>query len=236
LVSDLQVFNLAVLPGTAFREEAERLGLVYQPRPPYYVLQTPTLIRTDLYGLMEEAQNLFDIESDARPPPLLEFGPADGDRAWSVDFDRAERRSPPPADRRAQAFTLWLRSARFKEHAAECVRVVRELLAANPFTTLQVILESTGPAVPAAIANQLSPPLLGDLMAACHETPTYLDKCYALQPGRVNGAKRLIVLLPDEVRDRMDGGWEEEVDELVTVVWRADAGASRAAQVVAAGG
>ncbi len=234
LVSDLQVFNLAVLPGTAFREEAGRLGLVYQPRPPYYVLQTPTLSRTELYGLMEEAQDLFDIEFDALPPPRLEFGPGDGDLVWFVDLDRAERTPAVPPDRRPQAFTLWLRSAHFNEHAAECVRTIRDLLAANPHTTLQVVLEPTGPAVPEVVARHLTPRLLGDLMAACQEIPTYLDKFYALQPGRVNGAKRLVVVLPDALLDRMDDGWEDEVGELATVTWRAESRVERAARVIAA--
>ena len=43
LYTSTQVFNLAILPGTAFRSEAEQLGLRFQPRPPYYVLETPTL-------------------------------------------------------------------------------------------------------------------------------------------------------------------------------------------------
>src|SRR5262249_42980008 len=59
---DVQVFNLAVLPGTAFRHEAGALGLTYQPRPPYYVLRTPTLQPHDLFGLLGEAQDLFAIE------------------------------------------------------------------------------------------------------------------------------------------------------------------------------
>ena len=114
LCSDLQVFNLAVLPGTAFRQEAKELGLVYQPRPPYYVLQTPTLSRTDLFGLMQEAQELFGIEFDAQPPPVLDFAGRETRRAsgaWTST--RADRRGPAAADARAQAFTLWLRSARF---------------------------------------------------------------------------------------------------------------------------
>jgi radical SAM superfamily enzyme YgiQ (UPF0313 family) len=49
LCSEAQVFNLAVLPGTAFRQEAAALGLTYQPRPPYYVLQTPNLDRLALW-------------------------------------------------------------------------------------------------------------------------------------------------------------------------------------------
>jgi len=50
LYSDIQVFHLAVLPGTAFRQEAAGLGLRFQPRPPYYVLQTPTLEAADISG------------------------------------------------------------------------------------------------------------------------------------------------------------------------------------------
>src|SRR5262249_38027103 len=125
LCSDLQVFNLSVLPGTAFRQEAAALGLVYQPRPPYYVLRTPSLGRTDLFGLMQEAQDLFGIEFDAPPPPVLEFAGADGDRVWRVDLDRADRPAAPPAARRGQAFTLWLRSARLGGHGRAAAGLAR---------------------------------------------------------------------------------------------------------------
>ncbi len=64
LFTSMQVFNLAILPGTAFRQEAEQLGLKFQPRPPYYVYETPTLSTSDLYMLMEEAQEIFDSEWD----------------------------------------------------------------------------------------------------------------------------------------------------------------------------
>src|SRR5207249_2898768 len=73
LYSDVQVFNLSILPGTAFRHEAAALGLTYQPRPPYYLLRTPALARTDLYELLHEAQELFAVEFDAQPPAVLEF-------------------------------------------------------------------------------------------------------------------------------------------------------------------
>ncbi len=73
LFTSTQVFNLAILPGTAFRQEAEQLGLKFQPRPPYYVYETPTLDTSDLYMLMEEAQNVFDSEWDPFPEPTLEF-------------------------------------------------------------------------------------------------------------------------------------------------------------------
>lgn len=224
LVSDLQVFNLAILPGTAFREEAAQLGLVYQPRPPYYVLKTPTLDRTELFGLMDEAADLFGIEFDAQPPPVLDFGSADRHRVWHVELDAAGRAPAPAPDRRSQAFTLWLRSARFDRHSEEAARLVRELLTANPFTTLQVVLEPDGRSDAEDVRRQLSPRFLGELTAVCQETPTYLDKFYALQPGRPNGAKRLVVLLPLNLRRSVGGEWAEEVGELATLAWRAGAG------------
>ena len=70
--SEVQVFNLSILPGTAFRREAEQLGLRHQPWPPYYVLQTPSLDVDDIYALMEEAQEAFGVEFDALPPPRLD--------------------------------------------------------------------------------------------------------------------------------------------------------------------
>jgi radical SAM superfamily enzyme YgiQ (UPF0313 family) len=220
LCGDLQVFNLAVLPGTAFREEAAGLGLVYQPRPPYYVLSTPGLGRTDLFGLMQEAQELFGIEFDAQPQPVLDFTEQDRDRVWRVDLDSAGRPDPPPAGCRAQAFTLWLRSAQFGRHGREVAGLIHELLRANPFTTLQVALEPAGELTPEAVRREVGARLVSELMAACQANPTYLDKYYALQPGRPNGAKRLIVLLPLALRKQLPLGWREDVGELATLVWR----------------
>jgi radical SAM superfamily enzyme YgiQ (UPF0313 family) len=217
LCGELQVFNLAVLPGTAFRHEATELGLNYQPRPPYYVLRTPTLDRTELYGLMQEAQDLFDIEFDARPPPVLDFA-ADGatERVWRVDMDGVTN-AAPAAERRAQAFTLWLRSAHFDRHRERAETLIRQVLHSNPFTTLQVILEPTS-LNRSDVRGQIGPRLLDALTAACQETPTYLDKFYALQPGRANGSKRLIVLMAHGLRDGAYEDWLEELEERATVV------------------
>jgi radical SAM superfamily enzyme YgiQ (UPF0313 family) len=221
LCSELQVFNLAVLPGTAFRAEAPTLGLVYQPRPPYYVLQTPTLARTDLFGLMQEAQELFDIEFDAQPPPVLDFD-STGRLApvWYVDLDATQRNEPPPPEQRTQAFTLWLRARNLDAGREAASEHIRRLLTESPHTTLQVVLEPAPPVEPAGLTRGISPRLLDMLAAACHEAPTYLDRYYALQPGRPNGAKRLVVLAPGALRPRVDPQWIEHVGDWATVVWR----------------
>ena len=98
--------------------------------------------------------------------------------------------------------------------------LIRGLLADNPFTTLQVVLEPAGPMDAAAVRRQLEPVYLGSLIAVCQETPTYLDKFYALQPGAANGAKRLILLLPRELRSALGGDWLEDVAACAAVVWR----------------
>jgi radical SAM superfamily enzyme YgiQ (UPF0313 family) len=223
LSSDLQVFNLAVLPGTAFRQEATELGLSYQPRPPYYVLRTPTLERAKLFGLMQEAQELFEIEFDAQAPPVLDFTEAERDRVWQVDLDAGECSLAPAREQRAQAFTVWLRSQRFDQQREPITTLIREVLGANPFTTLQVVLEPRTADL-AELKRQLTPKLLEALLAVCQEKPTYLDRFYALQPGSAKGAKRLIVLLPARLRPHLDPDWIEEVGDYTTLVWRNDAG------------
>jgi hypothetical protein len=211
LYSDLQVFNLAVLPGTAFRHEAGQLGLVYQPRPPYYVLRTPTLQRAELFGLMQEAQELFEIDFDPLPPPVLCFADV-ARRIWQIDLDQPHRPEPPALERRAQAFTLWLRGTRLERHQHESADMIRRILAENPFTTLQVVLEP--------LDGVVDPETLEALFAVCQEKPAYLDRFYALQPGRAAGAKRLVLLLPWSMQRQVSAALHEAVADLATVVWR----------------
>jgi radical SAM superfamily enzyme YgiQ (UPF0313 family) len=246
LYSAVQVFNLSILPGTAFRQEAEALGLKYQPRPPYYVLQTPTLSLEDMYELMEEAQEAFELEYDPAPPPQLDIPePASGPVAVSrIDLDEKGDsphlceaghrpkvgRGPfrqmgtvpffgsstelPPAPRRAQAFTLWLRSADFHARRQAAAQLIRQVLTDNPHTTLDVILE------PAAEPERLTTPVLEACLEACHPSATYLDLYYSLHPNRLLGAKRLIALLPGEHRARLGPGWIDQVGRYATIVWR----------------
>jgi hypothetical protein len=62
--------------------------------------------------------------------------------------------------------------------------------------------------------------VLDGLLASCQSRPTYLDRYYALQPGRPNGAKRLIVLLPLALRPHLEADWLAEIGAVATLVWR----------------
>ncbi len=198
LYSDVQVFNLAILPGTEFRHEADELGLRFQPRPPYYVTRTPALQQADIFALMQEVQDVFEIDFDAPPPPVLEG--LHPDSIQRIDFDTGEESPSIPTNRRRQAFTLWTKSSTLIAYSPRIAATIREILEANPFTTLQVVLES------ALVAKVLDEGPLNQIVEACHANPTYLDKYYSLQPGEPRGAKRIVLLIPDGQRMRERAG------------------------------
>lgn len=222
LFSDVQVFNLSILPGTAFRQEAATLGLNFQPRPPYYLLNTPTLSQGDIYRLMDEAQELFELEFDAQPEPVLDFAESlPLDRVRCVDLEAPEQ-AVAPFDFPAQAFTLWLRATSFVPHQPRALHLVTQLLDTDPHTTLQIVLEPLARSA-ARIESGLTPQMLDALTEACHAHPTYLDRYYAMQPGAPNGAKRLVILLPSELQPELNSRWIEQVEERATLLWRSDA-------------
>jgi hypothetical protein len=171
---------------------------------------------------MQEAQEVFEVEFDAAPSPVLDFGDQEENSIWRVDLDAAESQPPPP-EARAQAFTIWVKGSQLSRCGTEIGAMIAEVLLANPFTTLQVVLESTGRVDNRAVASVLDPAFLNPLLAECLEAPTYLDKFYALLPGRPNGAKRLVVLLPLEQRSATNPDRVEEAGSFATVVWRSRA-------------
>jgi hypothetical protein len=214
--SEVQVFNLSILPGTAFRREAEQLGLVYQSRPPYYVLNTPTLDVEQIYALMEEAQEAFGVEFDALPlPQLARIGPPGRPSiGCQIDLDaQPPAPLPPPADR-ALVFTLWLRAADFARRRREAAALIGQAIADNPHTTLHVVVEPTGD--PARLGEET----LERLLAACHPAPSYLDWYYSLHPGHLPGAKRLMVLARIQDRPRLGREWIARIGNCATLLWR----------------
>jgi radical SAM superfamily enzyme YgiQ (UPF0313 family) len=194
LFTSMQVFNLAILPGTAFRQEAPQLGLNYQSRPPYYVIETPTLTTADLYTLMAEAQEIFDTQWDPFPEPKLEFeSTLPICPCVHVDLDSSIRTELPGSRYRAQALTLWFRSQDFSQHSAEMSNYVAQVLGDNPHSTLQILLEPLGH------AESLTDELLEQILGAAYAAPSYLDRYYSLNPHGWLGSKRILIKQGDEI-------------------------------------
>ncbi len=214
LYSEIQVFRLAVLPGTDFRRRYRELGLEFQPHPPYHVLRTPTLSREELGDLMQEAESLFATEFDPLPElPAFNGHDSAGNRdlprsgtLWTVHLDA----SPPlpPPDSVGLAHVLRFVSRDYSRQGLAMRRWVTHVLDHNPHCTLWICLELVDDGVPPRTHD------LESLLNACYRRPlSYLDWYFSLQPkpGRM-GAKRLILVVPDSwrkqaerLRQRMDG-------------------------------
>lgn len=234
--SEIQVFNLAILPGTAFRYEAEQLGLEFQQRTPYYVMRTPTLDFGQMHTLMTEAQQLFDIEFDPWEDPQLSFNaneawPAAADRGplavsrglfscWNVDLDSPLADSPgaksaaPPAEQMAQAFTIRLLGDDLHAKRKEAAAAVAVAVENNPHGTFQIVCEPTGD------PSRVTAEAIEALLAAAFGSTSYLDRFYAVMPGRPKGAKRVLVVVPVAQRERLGREWADEIGQFATIVWQ----------------
>lgn len=218
LYSSVQVFNLAILPGTAFRQEAQMHGLQYQSRSPYYVLKTPTIDLPTMYELMEEAEEIFETEFDALPSPAERREPVVESRQsiftdYSVDFDQLTRDPLPPPAHRCGAFELRLQASDFRRHRDEACGLIRRLLEDNPHSTLRIVLEPTGD--PATLTMSF----LQAIRTACLQDPSYLDRFYSMQLGRPKGAKHIVIRLPWTARDHAGLDWIDDVGQFASIVW-----------------
>src|SRR5581483_6367488 len=158
-----------------------------------------------------------------QPPPILDSVAVDGlEHVMRLDLAGAKLAPCPTPARRAQAFTLWIRGQDFEGQLPRAASCISSMLKADPFTTLQVVLEPNADMDPPSTRSAISRQVLESLTAVCQANPTYLDRYYALQPGRPNGAKRLIVLLPAARRAYLDQEWMEEIGSYATIVWRDD--------------
>ncbi len=100
--------------------------------------------------------------------------------------------------------------------ANDAAAIVADVLAANPFTTLQVVLEPTA----SPRADHAAAPRSRS-RGPVSQRPTYLDKFYAVLPGPdARGAKRLIVLLPHAHLSSLGPTWIDSIGQFATLVCR----------------
>jgi hypothetical protein len=112
-----------------------------------------------------------------------------------------------------QVFALWLRGRELDRRRQPAAELIRRLLGDNPHSTLQVLIE------PTAAPHQLSLETLEFLQAACFQSTSYLDLYYSLHPNRLLGAKRLVVLLPEEARPGIGLEWIQQAGDFASLAW-----------------
>ena len=155
LQQDVQVFPLAVLPGTDFRARSRALGLIFEPEPPYPVLATPSFSGENLLEAFDYAEARLDV--NLYPMPGLDI-------AWRNPHKAGKWLSPDhyvrPGNRLGLS-KLILESVRSMSDIQELVqklthpyqvfigpnlndaafttRTLEILTTTNPFTPLEVV-------------------------------------------------------------------------------------------------
>ncbi|MCB9831688.1 MAG: radical SAM protein [Planctomycetes bacterium] len=207
LYDTIQVFQLAVLPGTNFRLNAAGLGLIHQARPPYYVLRTPALDLEAILGLMDEAEELFDTSFDPLPEIALEV-PAGGRCASSATLDLDADRAPTLPERCASAFQLRLRCRDPWASLDRARALVAELVAREPHLGLQIVLETDGE----------FPLDVIDGLATAADRDLYVDRVQAFLPGAQKASSRIAVLMPAAARAVLDQDWRLALEDLAELI------------------
>jgi radical SAM superfamily enzyme YgiQ (UPF0313 family) len=190
---DVQVFELMVLPGTALASQAAALGIEHLPRPPYTVVRTPTMSEEEIAEAVAYSEARLGVSWTPRPAlrsyreeERVEMGAGDGWRARLL----GHRRSFLCLDGRGASFERALLQAR---------EPLAVWLAGNPFASVDVLLETEGPA-------DLEP--LERLVEAIQPRPETLGAAVH---------RRVWTLVPPEARPRIRRPWLEEARRLSLV-------------------
>jgi len=156
LCEDVQLFPLALLPGTEFRARSRALGIDFDPHPPYTVRHTPGFGDEDFLAALDYAESRLDTVF--YPPPDLDIawraGDAAGGRPPTDVYARlggrtylnklmvARRRPLAEIERLARRLThpyqVFYWPQRVDEDYLEAVLGV--LTASNPFCPLEILL------------------------------------------------------------------------------------------------
>lgn len=215
-------FVLSALPGTDFRADSTKLGLEYDPRPPYYVKSTPTFPAEAFREALLECEEVFDMEMDHIPTPsLVESGPSvtsSIDRAryvskWIVDPARAVRDRLPDLvfAKASDPFTVWFRGDSWKLSESAMLRLLDEFSARNPHAILHVVLEF--PKIP-PIA------FLERAAGICADPSHYVNRTYEpLYGGEQQVSTQFTVITREPGDPGLRQDIEIRVSSAATVVW-----------------
>lgn len=221
---NLQVFRTQVLPGTPLRARSEGLGVTWEQRPPYRILETPTWPAYQLseaISLVEEAtgEALTTLPGPVLtvPPPSpahrLDYPDAPAVLQYSWDLDRPGA----AADLAAEMFrsagrwsAAWFRTAGPARDAAGITAAAARLVRANPYCGIYVVLELPP-------GGPLDPLFALDEVLDAERPSAYLE---GLLDAGHRPERRLAVVLDVAVRAQLSEDWLETVHALAEVLWR----------------
>jgi radical SAM superfamily enzyme YgiQ (UPF0313 family) len=185
-----QVFPLSLLPGTAMRTDAERDGITFDPAPPYRVRRTAWMNEGDWKAALFEAEARLGRRLDEFPRPHLvsHSEVSDPPDVFFIDLDHdgdAVSRLRQPG---ARHVAVWLRSQDLFDLRHVIRRALEARLDIDPYATLDVVLNPTGP-FPLNLIDELKALL-------AEATPSYLSRVLAHRGENLQ--RRLVAVLPPD--------------------------------------
>jgi len=218
------VFTLQVLAGTATRRQATEYGLMYQERPPYYVLATDRLDYSELRRLRRELKHGAGLDPDeieGCPPPRLQIADCSSqiilldlqsaicdlqlvtadDAAWAAAQAHVTRLA-----RQIDIVARW-------QDAPQLATLLAHAITENPSTLFDCYLLAETPPQPSA---------LRDWRAALPYSPGYLDRVAVYRsaspaPGHARVSPRLWLVLPWTAQVA-----PEEYADVAEIIWMYD--------------
>ncbi|XDD47657.1 radical SAM protein [Leptospira sp. WS39.C2] len=139
----VQAFPLSVLPGTSMRKDAEREGLVYMPKPPYRIIQTPNFSPETLRDSVYFAENLLERRLDEFARPFLcDLDPKIQDR---LDWYPARSKESHihflnSLERGTRHQSVWFHSDSLSNDLLEILSMMEKKVDSEPFCTIDFVI------------------------------------------------------------------------------------------------
>ena len=214
---DVQVFPLAVLPGTDFRRRSRELGLVYEAHPPYVCTESPGFSPEDMLIAFDTAEVRLDVVFHPMPDLDIAWGTdAPGDQIESGDHyiilgheryvskiclqsQRPESELQELAHKLTQPYQIFIFDKAGNLHNIQ--RAIEIMTSANPFVPFEVIFVE-----PASVPNT------DELLTAIKlRRPHYLDIEQRFMFASPGNRAVLFTLVSADPRARFSGQMERQV-------------------------
>ena len=185
-----QVFLLSVLPGTALRADAKRLGLSFDPLPPYRVIRTATLSEEALADVWGDAEALLERPLDESLRPLLveDSAPGEPRDVIRVDLDGLSSSNEVLAAPGAAHAAIWITGRDLWARRSATLEILRCHRDRDPCDVVDLVLRPRGP-FPLDLLESLA-----------NERAAWRQNGFAARrqgPGGENGQLRISVSLPE---------------------------------------
>lgn len=227
LAGTTQVFRTQVLPGTALRRGASQFGLVYDPRPPYYVRSTPAWPEERLAKAHSATEHALGISNAPEHRPVvpcltwdaqgcLRASREDAGLVWAYGWDLSCPRAGVRMEREkfeqvAGAVTLWVRTSHAFADAGAIAGAVGRLVTSSPYGGVCVMVDAPVHS-PLDVYDQVRAAL--DSVPGSGYAARMYDSC-----GVGDAMRRVLAVVPATSLGEVNGRWLRELRGVAEVVW-----------------